>query len=329
MFFNLSNGKTPRFEGNKIPEHLRKYEVPHSQAYYTAFNEGELLSMVILGNDFSIWSHYFFIKEPVMLHPTSAERILALLFMLQGNIPCELHGHGPVTLLHNRFQLFYVPKRVTNSAFFEPGNYRCIHINFHPDHLVPVSLQYPAFHPFLQQSQQQFEQGTPGESHVITPFIKTLVEEMVDCRWGIAECSLFIESRIRDLLRMYVREHTKSHVAELNERENKLLVKLKDFIGANLDSDLSVDKIATKLHTSRSTLQHLCKRKFGKGIHELVTEIRMEEAKLLLAFTNKQIGEIAAEVSPLSFSSFSAAFIKYVRQSPRDYRRMFGHNQQK
>jgi AraC-like DNA-binding protein len=89
-----------------------------------------------------------------------------------------------------------------------------------------------------------------------------------------------------------------------------------------IESDLprTIQDLALECNLSPSHLQHLFKQRTGLGLGRLLTEKRMQRAAELLAETDKSIKEIACVVGYEHTSSFTRAFERYFRQSPRCYR---------
>ena len=59
----------------------------------------------------------------------------------------------------------------------------------------------------------------------------------------------------------------------------------------------------------------------GITINHLITQKRLQQAKVLLRNTDKSISEIAEAVGFVNYNYFSRIFKKYYHMSPRDYRK--------
>ncbi len=105
-------------------------------------------------------------------------------------------------------------------------------------------------------------------------------------------------------------------------RSHELIEAAKQYIGSNLDKDLSVSLIAEEMFLSENYFSRLFKKVCGKGCNKYITEKRIEKAKALLETTNLQSGMIAALVGYRDCNYFSLAFKKYTGQSPTSFRRV-------
>jgi AraC-like DNA-binding protein len=81
----------------------------------------------------------------------------------------------------------------------------------------------------------------------------------------------------------------------------------------------TLPSIASKLKVSTRSLQRDLAH-MNVNYSELVDEVREEKAKELLAGDELGIAEIGAALGYRDPSSFSRAFMRWMRMSPRDYR---------
>lgn len=96
--------------------------------------------------------------------------------------------------------------------------------------------------------------------------------------------------------------------------------KVKEYIKAHLDKELSVEKIAGQVHLNPDYLNRIFKKVTGVPLSQYTIQQKMERAKWLLRHTNWQIGEVAAAVGYYNYSSFNRSFNKIVGQSPQEWK---------
>jgi len=82
----------------------------------------------------------------------------------------------------------------------------------------------------------------------------------------------------------------------------------------------TIHDLALECNLSGSRLQHLFKQRTGLGLGQLLTEQRMRQAAELLVNTEMSIKQIAGTLGYEHASSFTRAFERRFRQSPRCYR---------
>lgn len=82
----------------------------------------------------------------------------------------------------------------------------------------------------------------------------------------------------------------------------------------------SVKNFATEMGYSRAYLTRKLSQQWKRPPGRVLREVRLQDAASLLRTTRLTISEIATKVGYATSASFSRAFLKHYRQSPRDYR---------
>lgn len=91
------------------------------------------------------------------------------------------------------------------------------------------------------------------------------------------------------------------------------------------NADATLKQTASYFGYDQNYFSRLCRQLFKKSFSEQLTFIRIELAKRMLAFSNKRIEQIAAELGYKNDSSFFAAFKREVATTPNDYREQHGY----
>lgn len=98
------------------------------------------------------------------------------------------------------------------------------------------------------------------------------------------------------------------------------MLKVKDFISRYYKSGITIKEMSSRLYIHPVYLGHLIHKWFGCSFNEYVHGLRIEEAKRLLAETDRKAGDIAAELGYGEYAAFLKQFEKYVMTKPADYR---------
>lgn len=93
------------------------------------------------------------------------------------------------------------------------------------------------------------------------------------------------------------------------------------YIRQNYHEPLNLNKLAEIANLSPYYYAHCFKEETGYSPMEYVTNTRLEQAKIKLIRTQKNVEEIADEVGYSSSSSFINMFVKKVGRSPKQYRK--------
>lgn len=84
---------------------------------------------------------------------------------------------------------------------------------------------------------------------------------------------------------------------------------------------LSVDDVANHVRKSRSYISRSFKKELGFSMNAFITRCKLEEAKSLLAYTDKSISEISSYLCFSSQAYFQNVFKKKCGITPNEYRR--------
>lgn len=94
------------------------------------------------------------------------------------------------------------------------------------------------------------------------------------------------------------------------------------FISTNLDSQLTLENLSSRFFYNPSYFSRLFKQKYGIKFVDYVLNIRIEKSKELLLNTDKSIKDIAKETGFSSSSVFCRSFLKLIKMSPKEYRKL-------
>jgi two-component system response regulator YesN len=86
------------------------------------------------------------------------------------------------------------------------------------------------------------------------------------------------------------------------------------------DPDISFESLARHVNFSISYISVLLKKKLNTSFVKMLTKLRMEKAKLLLADPSLKIIDVAEQVGYNDSYYFSHCFKKYAGLSPREYK---------
>ena len=119
-----------------------------------------------------------------------------------------------------------------------------------------------------------------------------------------------------------------------SRRGNLLVAEIQQYISQNFASNLTLETLAGRFHTSPYYLSHLFTRYIGCPPIRYLTLRRVGEAQIRLQNTSAAIADIAQDVGFASPSYFNHIFQAYTKMTPTRYRqlsvkpgeRVSGHN---
>jgi AraC-like DNA-binding protein len=109
----------------------------------------------------------------------------------------------------------------------------------------------------------------------------------------------------------------------VNMDHHNQMYRVKSFIAANLDRELSLDEIADSVHLSKFYLSHLFKNFFSMSPISYHKLARINHAKKMLQLTDLSISEASESLGFSSIHAFSRVFKSVEGVSPSQYRKYF------
>ncbi len=97
---------------------------------------------------------------------------------------------------------------------------------------------------------------------------------------------------------------------------------IRDTIEKNYSDNIRIADFSDRFYFSREYLSKLFKQKYGLGIYEYLTNVRMERAKELLAMSDTRIRDISLRVGFADTNYFSKAFHNYTGKTPSEFRKI-------
>ena len=114
--------------------------------------------------------------------------------------------------------------------------------------------------------------------------------------------------------------HSKILIDEKTASESDLIA---EYLGNHFtESDISIGKTSAETGIAEFKISRVMKDKFEKTFPQYITEIRIDEAKRLLAESDLKIIEIAFLVGFGNISHFNKVFAKQEKISPKEFRRI-------
>ena len=102
---------------------------------------------------------------------------------------------------------------------------------------------------------------------------------------------------------------------------DSIVTEVVEFIDANLQEKLSVNRLCKKFYISKNYLYEAFRNNFGNTITEYINEQRIKQAKELLKQSNDPVYKIGEKVGINNYAYFCKLFKKIVGVTPTEYRK--------
>ena len=107
---------------------------------------------------------------------------------------------------------------------------------------------------------------------------------------------------------------------ELDIVNNFVINKILKHLHLNIESEISLEKLAEDLNLSASYISSCFKKQMGLSIMKYAKKIRIDRAKVLLTTTDISILDLSVSLGFYDQSHFSKTFKKFTGVSPSKYR---------
>ena len=112
---------------------------------------------------------------------------------------------------------------------------------------------------------------------------------------------------------------------KLGQNPSVLVTKVSNYVQQHLSDAIKVEDIAESLFMGRSRLSTNFKNETGMNLSDYIVQLKIDEAKRLLRYSNKSFTAIAMYLGFSSPSHFSKVFKKQTETTPFEYRQMHKH----
>lgn len=164
-----------------------------------------------------------------------------------------------------------------------------------------------------EELKQYLENNTGAKGYIGAGNIYTGMENI---RLSYREAENAVSEQIRE------DEKNREEAQCLSDREKSLVHKIRDYVDAHYSEEaLSLKSVANSYYVNPSYLSRVFKEKTGHTFSGYLLEIRMKEAKRLVAHTELRAYEIAERIGISDPHYFSSCFKKYTGMSVSEYRR--------
>lgn len=245
--------------------------------------------------------------------PPHRRTVHYFMFLKTGKV---IRGKGLNKFEFSGGHLFFLPAHQINTLDYISEDATGYYCHFHPDIFLQPHLRIDIENtfPFFQKSSDAVVEVTKTEK--IEEICLKLEEEYFESnpqRFDIIPTYLFALFLEIKYSAINTTKKTKKAAELLTQRYQNALTEL-------LYEKKAVSEYANYLSVTANHLNKCVKDTTGKSAHDLLQEMRILEAKVLLKQSNLNIGEIAFKVGQFETSDFSRLFKKYTKITPRQYR---------
>ncbi len=276
-----------------------------------------IYSQRIEGGCYRLVRFHIMLATRIELIPWVRQRCLAFAFLHRGHVSGRL---GSVEgILHFRENYCYIPlllpdTRQHSLLELEAGTYEVTVILLEKDREAMILDMFPEFCDEHRRLQTHSGKSLPYPPFPFTPELRMLLKPLTHFRDLPAHLPWVADRCVSGLITALHKERIqREHMPHDFHR-------IYTYLCAHLDAALTVKKVALALRMSERQLCTAIRQHQHTTFKALLTGLRMEQARILMADPGRQQQEIALELGYSSKAHFSQAFRKYCGISPSRYR---------
>ena len=157
-----------------------------------------------------------------------------------------------------------------------------------------------------------------------SPDLEHCMERLIaEHRAPTAESPIAARGTLHELIAWIIRDHRAQQLRRDREPDSYSppIVKVMEWLRVHLDENVSVGDLADVAGLSPSYFRRWFHREVGSSPRDYVTQLRTEQAKRMLAETDRSITGIAMELGFSTSAYFTAVFHRETGTTPSDFRR--------
>ena len=158
-------------------------------------------------------------------------------------------------------------------------------------------------------------------AHQLTSKMEEVVSEILsNSQKGLLK-RIFLESKTLELLHLQLNFQAKKTYNSDNIL--KKIYRVETILQTNLHKQISIEQLARMVLLNQNVLKNEFKKLFDETIFNYTKKLRMSKAKNFLIHTQKPIYEIADMVGYKNPTHFTAAFKKFEKITPKQFRKNY------
>jgi len=330
LFLTADHVNDPIQSSTNVPVHASNEVIPQATPIFYQGNSWGYLQQGIISPCCSLFRYLFYMDADKLLHPWSKEAQLALVYLIDNDVPWRISGYKEVYLKKRFVYLFYFPAGAMNDCFFAKGRYHVEHFNLSAELLTDLARENLRIAKLLSLLRSGSPYGLMEMEAPLSMFAEHTLRRSIRYNSKTdGQLHLFLKARAADLLLDFIDEIDKySHLGDQHEsRFSDLKEKAwraQEMIEALKGKKMKLADISHALGLTDGELQEGFKKEFGETVGQFQKQRRIERAQeLLLEQPRLSMRKISLEIGYEDESSFPREFKKVLNMTPQEYRKRY------
>ncbi len=266
----------------------------------------------------------FKLPRTTLVHFDTDMETIEMHFALLGNARAHTRDfEKQVSFKTNQHNLIYACEFKGAIEWCAEKDMKVFEVNLWPSFFEKYLPEGGLFDLFRENIEKKKASFLSPHNYPITPQMMTLIHQILNCNRVGHFKRMFLESHVIELLMLQL-EQIDNHNCEvfctINKQHEEKLYAVREILSQHLSGDFSLNSLAQQVGTNEFTLKKGFKELFGTSVFGYWNQIKMQEARTLLAEGVMNVKEVSARIGYKNPQHFSTAFKRYYGYSPSELR---------
>ncbi|MEM9389939.1 MAG: AraC family transcriptional regulator [Bacteroidota bacterium] len=262
----------------------------------------------------------FSLPRTTLVHFDTDMETIEMHFALQGNARAHSKNFKTdIGFKSNQHNLIYACEFKGAIEWCAEKDMKVFEVNLWPSFFEKYLPEGSLFDVFRENIEKKNAAVLSPHNYPITPQMMTLIHQIMNCNRTGHFKRMLLESHVIELLMLQF-EQISNHNCDIfcatNKQHQEKLYAVKEILSQNLSGNFSLNSLAHQVGTNEFTLKKGFKELFGTSVFGYWNQMKMHEARTLLAEGVMTVKEISAKIGYKNPQHFSTAFKRYFGVSP-------------
>ncbi|SHI30714.1 transcriptional regulator, AraC family [Mesonia phycicola] len=262
-------------------------------------------------NNVNLENHSLQIKQ--------SQSVFLLQFVMEGNKTISINDIE-YHLTRNTYNLFYIPSLSYTHNYFQTKK-NILNIYFKESFLKDKMGKS-----FINNSKQYLEAKKENQFYsffekglVVNKQLRNIINEFLTCSFEGVTKKSYLEAKLTELVLMALASnYSATKTYNLREADKENLIRIENYMRANLKEDLSIEKLSALAGFNTSKFKNDFKEVFKMPVFKYLTSLRIEKAIELILKHDYTISQASYEVGYKNPQHFTVAFKKKLGYLPSE-----------
>ncbi|MEM7108564.1 MAG: AraC family transcriptional regulator [Bacteroidota bacterium] len=262
----------------------------------------------------------FCLPRTTLLHFDTDMETIEMHFAIQGNARAHSADFDQdIRFRANQHNLIYACEFKGVIEWSARQDMKVFEVNLSPSFFEKYLPEGGLFDVFRESIEKKQASLLSPHNYPITPQMMTLIHQILNCNRTGHFKRMLLESHVIELLMLQL-EQISNHDCEVfcatNKQHEEKLYAVREILSQHLSGDFSLHSLAQQVGTNEFTLKKGFKELFGTSVFGYWNQMKMQEARTLLAEGVMTVKEISAKIGYKNPQHFSTAFKRRFGFSP-------------